>query len=661
MATFATGALLSLSVAAATDGWSSCDLGDLRIENDFPTARANACFRQSADEVAVLIMPEVAGIIRSPWYAFRVTADKPRRVRATLVYGEGAHRYWPKTSHDGKTWQRLPQDRVHVAEDGATATLELRVGPDPVWVAAQELWPAERYADWLSRLSGRDEVSVSLLGWSGQRRPIRILRSEAAGARAGTVVLVGRQHPPEIPGAFALQRFVETLLDDGELSRRFRERFRLVVVPELNPDGVAMGHWRQNADGADINRDWGPFAQQETRLMRDLLASLAREPSTRPRIFLDFHSTLQDVFYTQFDADPVDPPLFEQRWLKRLQERMPDYVVNRNPVYQAGRPTAKTWVYETYRIPAVTFEIGDETPRDLIATLAQEAARAMMETLLDDGAVGEGEAQATKDLAAGDGEFLFDSWAGPPVRVWYHRPETVTPTTPVLFVMHGVKRDADRYRDEWSAIAAQRGFMLVVPEFSDRDFPGGTGYNLGFVLDDRGHRQPRERWSFSVIESLFDAVRAMTGTRVETYDLYGHSAGAQFVHRYLMFVPEARVGRAIAANAGWYTMPDTDVEFPYGLGASGVSESDLRRALGRRLTVLLGTDDAEPQHPNLRRTPEAMTQGPHRLARGEFFFGSAAAAAAALGTDFRWTLEKVEGVGHDNGAMAGAAAALLDD
>jgi pimeloyl-ACP methyl ester carboxylesterase len=203
--------------------------------------------------------------------------------------------------------------------------------------------------------------------------------------------------------------------------------------------------------------------------------------------------------------------------------------------------------------------------------------------------------------------------------------------------------------------------VLVVPEFSDKDFPGAACYNLGFVLDDQGRGQPRERWSFSVIETLFDAVRAMTGTRVETYDLYGHSAGAQFVHRYLMFVPEARVGQAIAANAGWYTMPDTGVEFPYGLGASGVSESDLRRALGRRLTVLLGTDDTEPQHPNLRRGPEAMAQGEHRLDRGKAFLKAAEATAADMKIPLGWRLRLVDGVGHDNGAMAGPAAALLDD
>ena len=41
---------------------------------------------------------------------------------------------------------------------------------------------------------------------------------------------------------------------------------------------------------------------------------------------------------------------------------MPGYAVKRGAAHQAGLPTAKTWVYETYGVPAVTFEIGDETP-----------------------------------------------------------------------------------------------------------------------------------------------------------------------------------------------------------------------------------------------------------------------------------------------------------
>jgi poly(3-hydroxybutyrate) depolymerase len=651
-------ALLAGAVLADAGGWGGCDLGDVRIEADFPMARADGCFRQAPDQVAVLVMPEAAEIIPAAWYAFRVVADRERELKVQLVYGTAGHRYRPRVSDDGVAWRYLDDRRVVVSPDG-TALLQLAVGPRPLWVAGQELWPSERHQSWLDRWRGRPDITVSRLGWSGQRRPIGMLRTDVGATRPQTVVFIGRQHPPEVSGAFAFEAFVETVLDDSELSRRFRATHRVVAVPEVNPDGVEMGYWRHNAGGADINRDWGPFTQPETRLMRDLLAGIERDPTTRLTVFLDFHATGHDVFYTQKDEQPVTPPLFEMRWLGRLQERMPGYAVNRSPGYKPGNPTAKTWVYETYGVPSVTFESGRDTPRDLVARLGVESARAMMETLLGEEARA---ATTPKDaLPPGDGSFTFDGWAGPPICVWYHLPEAIGPATPVLFVMHGVNRDADRYRDEWSALADQHGFVLVVPEFNEASFPGSAGYNLGNILDRDGRPVPRERWSFSALEPLFDRVRALTGTRVERYDLYGHSAGAQFVHRYVMFMPDARVRRAVAANAGWYTLPDRDVTYPYGLAGQRLPPVDLRRLFHQPLTILLATADNDPAYPNLRRTPEAMAQGPHRLARGEFFFGSAAAAAAALGTDFRWTLEKVDGVGHDNGAMAAPAAALLDD
>ena len=48
------------------------------------------------------------------------------------------------------------------------------------------------------------------------------------------------------------------------------------------------------------------------------------------------------------------------------------------------------------------------------------------------------------------------------------------------------------------------------------------------------------------------------------------------MHRYLYYVPEARVSRFIAANAGWYTMPDFSIGYPYGLKDAGIEEDALR-------------------------------------------------------------------------------------
>ena len=171
-------------------------------------------------------------------------------------------------------------------------------------------------------------------------------------------------------------------------------------------------------------------------------------------------------------------------------------------------------------------------------------------------------------LPSGAGRFEV-AYSGKTIPVWYYLPEQARPDTPVLVVMHGVNRDADRYRDEWLPHARKYGLLLLVPEFSKESFPAEENYNQGNTLDSQKRPLPRKQWSFSFIEPIFDAAQKATGNRSPQYFLYGHSAGAQFVHRFLYFVPSARVATAVAANAGWWTLPDPTVDFPYGLSRLG--------------------------------------------------------------------------------------------
>ena len=239
--------------------------------------------------------------------------------------------------------------------------------------------------------------------------------------------------------------------------------------------------------------------------------------------------------------------------------------------------------------------------------------------------------------------------------VYLTRPVHLAPDRPLLFVLHGAGRNADEYRDQWHELALEHDFLLVVPEFKERLYPGVRGYNLGNVFDPDGQVRSEPERSFSAIEAVFEEVRRRFGMTAQGYAIYGHSAGAQFLHRFLYHVPDARVTGAVAANAGWYTMPVFDAAYPYGLRGSVVGSGDLAAALQRPLTVLLGEADEDPQHPSLRRTPEALAQGPHRLARGQAFFSAASDAAAALGVPFAWQLLTVPGAGHDNRSMAPAA------
>lgn len=252
----------------------------------------------------------------------------------------------------------------------------------------------------------------------------------------------------------------------------------------------------------------------------------------------------------------------------------------------------------------------------------------------------------------GSGNFVFAFPSDGRIReipVWYHRPQSVEADAPIVFVMHGAGRTAQNYRKYWITIAEERRFVLLVPEFSRAQFR--NDYNLERLARADGELLPKAEWPYTAIERIFDTVRKDNGFTATTYDIYGHSAGAQFVHRLAFLIPEARYRVAVAANAGWYTMPEFDIAYPYGLAGSPATASTLSAVLGRKLVVLLGDWDIDPNHRDLRRTPEANLQGEHRYARGHAFFARAKAASAALGVPFNWELHTAPGVAHSNARM----------
>jgi hypothetical protein len=166
-------------------------------------------------------------------------------------------------------------------------------------------------------------------------------------------------------------------------------------------------------------------------------------------------------------------------------------------------------------------------------------------------------------------------------------------------------------------------------------------------------------WSYSVIEHLFDAIKEATGNQSPDYSIYGHSQGGQFVHRLVLFLPNARYSKAVAANPGWYTLPTFDVQFPYGLDGSPATEQSLSKSLGRDFVLLLGDRDTDRKHKDLNRTPKAMAQGAHRFDRGQNYMKAARARAAALMCPFAWRVEVVRGAAHENRKMSRVAAAVL--
>lgn len=246
------------------------------------------------------------------------------------------------------------------------------------------------------------------------------------------------------------------------------------------------------------------------------------------------------------------------------------------------------------------------------------------------------------------------------IPVYYVTGARATEQATIIVVMHGVGRNAGEYRDTWTDLVRDRDAVVVAPQFGDDEFPDAENYNLGGLADPDGDSDGDSDvldGAYGYIEPLFEDVRARIGGEQSGFSMFGHSAGAQFVHRYVEFVPHAPIDVAVAANAGWYTMPDDSARFPFGLDGDDAPAFDVEAAFGRTLIVLLGTDDVGTK--NLRRDDDADEQGDTRLERGREFFDRAQREAAREAVTLRWELHEVQGVDHDQAAMAAAAVQYL--
>jgi poly(3-hydroxybutyrate) depolymerase len=239
------------------------------------------------------------------------------------------------------------------------------------------------------------------------------------------------------------------------------------------------------------------------------------------------------------------------------------------------------------------------------------------------------------------------------------RPAHYAPSTPLLFVHHGVGRNGADYRDYWLPLAEANNLLAIAIEFPEASFPDYLRYHFGNLHNEDGTPNPREKWTYGIIPRLFDALRDADVTHRERYGVFGHSAGGQFVHRMLSFGFRERVAAAVCANAGTYAMPDLDVAWPFGLGQTELTPETLTPVLNFPLTVMAGTNDTNTTGRYFPKGPRSMRQGETRYHRAHNYVRLGRDMASTLGTHCAWTVIDVPGVGHDGHGMSIAAAPVL--
>jgi len=357
----------------------SFDEAGVWFATDFAGARLGRVFAVSDSDFVAVVKPENEPINNSPWYAFKVWSRARRTIQLRLQYDGGDHRYTPSVSHDGNHWQRLESNRVERDRATGNATIWLDVGRDTLWVAARELLTSEAVRRWEDSLAKLPFITLDVIGKSTQGRPLR--RLTIGEGEEGEILVIGRQHPPEVTGAWALENFVETLASQTPLADQFRQRFRVQVVALVNPDGVDGGHWRHSAGGVDLNRDWFSFNQPETRAVRDAFVGSINDPK-KVLFGLDFHSTWSDVFYTLDSTATVRNPLLTERWIQQIKEAVPGFSPRIEPS-DVESPIFKSWFVRQFGAPAVTYEMGDGNARQRARTIGTAAAEELMKLLME--------------------------------------------------------------------------------------------------------------------------------------------------------------------------------------------------------------------------------------------------------------------------------------
>lgn len=349
------------------------------FSNQLDGARLNGVERLARNRYQVTIAPESLPINPSPWYGFSVRSAQARHLTIHFRYLHGKQRYTPHLSRDRRHW-RIASESEFTADEAGGSTLRVNSNTKPLQVFAQIPVGEDEYAHWQARLAEKITLNEMNIGRSVEGRPMRAFTFGNPNS-GRLLVVIGRQHPPETTGTIALMKFVDTLAGDQAQVRSFRDQVLTLVIPLLNPDGVASGNWRGNAHGQDLNRDWGPFHEPETRAGRDAINELLSHNGRSLALAIDFHSTWKDIFYIVEEDPATAPGGLLQQLIEQMRAAFPGQI--RVKANAAKGSVFKNWIFRHYHAPAVTYEVGDQSAADEVDRHASFAASTLMNLLTD--------------------------------------------------------------------------------------------------------------------------------------------------------------------------------------------------------------------------------------------------------------------------------------
>ncbi|GAB5565613.1 MAG: hydrolase [Winogradskyella sp.] len=267
--------------------------------------------------------------------------------------------------------------------------------------------------------------------------------------------------------------------------------------------------------------------------------------------------------------------------------------------------------------------------------------------------------------------------------IFYHKPINFTQNSKILIVVPGAGRNGDSYRDSWIKTSEKHSVLILSSSYSENDYNYGD-YHLGGLIKDldlsqgvsfkKGTNQihidedviafnadtNKRNWIFNDFDRIFELVKNATHSNQKKYDMFGHSAGGQILHRFVLCHPNSKADRILASNAGTYTLPDFETSYPFGIENLNIPKKQLKRSFNKKLVLFLGElDNILETRGRMLRSKTADKQGTSRIERGKNFYSFSKELTKTSEMTFNWELKIVPNVGHDQKKMAKAAAKYL--
>ncbi len=238
------------------------------------------------------------------WYYFRIDSAGTKELTLDIVDLPGEYNYLPNQgainnytppviSYDRRTWKHIDT----FTYDPAEPKLTLRVMPKQaqLWIAhvppytAQNLdrlrADASRHPDFREQVIGKTLGGRDLVLWTVATQPVAKDKP--------TVWLMFRQHSWETGSSWAGEGAIRALLRGDVEARRRRQSIIWRIFPLCDPDGVARGGVRFNANGYDLNRNWDitdPSKMPEIAAQRDAVRAWIRGGHTIA-LYFSLHNT----------------------------------------------------------------------------------------------------------------------------------------------------------------------------------------------------------------------------------------------------------------------------------------------------------------------------------------------------------------------------------